>query len=169
LKSFASRMLQRAFVAVFLAWTCAAQAAGFDVTDTLGHHHRLADYHGRWVVLNFWATWCGPCVQEIPEVAAFARAHPDVIVIGIAMDSADADLVKRFAASHGHAYPLVIADDAVERQMGSMAALPVTRIYDPEGRVAYDRVGRIDRRVLEFATRDRGPARAQAAGALPGA
>ncbi len=150
-------LLARLFAALLIAWSCTAQAAGFDIVDTQGHHHRLADYKGQWVVVNFWATWCVPCVQEIPELTAFARAHPDIVVIGVAVDAADPDAVKRFAAKHGLAYPLVIGDDAVERQLGSQVALPVTRIYDPEGRVAYDRAGRIDRRVLEFATRERGP------------
>jgi thiol-disulfide isomerase/thioredoxin len=160
LNPLASRLLGRAFAAWLIAWSCTAQAAGFDIVDTQGHHHRLADYRGRWVVVNFWATWCVPCVREIPELAAFARAHPDVVVIGVAVDVTDAEMVKRFAAKNGLAYPLVIGDDAVERQLGSQQALPVTRIYDPDGRVTYDRVGSIDRRVLEFATRDRGPARA---------
>jgi thiol-disulfide isomerase/thioredoxin len=153
--TLARRLLAGTFAALLIAGSFSAQAAGFDIVDTQGHHHRLADYKGRWVVVNFWATWCMPCVQEIPELTAFARAHPDVVVIGVALDVADPDTVKRFAASHGLAYPLVISDDAVERQLGSQVALPVTRIYDPEGRVAYDRPGRIDRRVLEFATRDR--------------
>jgi thiol-disulfide isomerase/thioredoxin len=157
---FPRRLLVRLLAAWLVAWSCTAQAAGFDIVDTQGHHHRLADYQGRWVVVNFWATWCVPCVQEIPELTAFARAHPDVVVIGVALDAADPEVVKRFAARHGLAYPLVIGDDAVERQLGGQEALPVTRIYDPEGRVAYDRVGRIDRRVLESATRDRGPASA---------
>ena len=157
MNTLANRLLARALAALLVAWSCSAAAAGFDIVDTQGHHHRLADYKGRWVVVNFWATWCVPCVQEIPELTAFARAHPGVVVIGVALDAADPDAVKRFAASHGLAYPLVIGDEAVERQLGSQVALPVTRIYDPEGRVAYDRVGRIDRRVLEFATRDRGP------------
>lgn len=156
MKTPAARLFAGTLAAFLVAWSCTAQAAGFDVVDTQGHHHRLADYKGRWVVVNFWATWCMPCVEEIPELAAFARAHPNVVVIGVALDAADPDTVKRFALKHGMAYPLVIGDDAVERQLGSQVALPVTRIYDPEGRVAYDRVGRIDRRVLEFATRDRG-------------
>ena len=154
----AFRLLARALAVSLIAWSCTAHAAGFDIVDTQGHHHRLADYKGRWVVVNFWATWCVPCVQEIPELTAFASAHPDIVVIGVALDAAEPEVVKRFAAKHGLGYPLVIGDDAVERQLGSQVALPVTRIYDPEGRVAYDRVGRVDRRILEFATRDRDPA-----------
>ncbi len=160
MRNRACRLVARACAALLLACAASAQAAGFDIVDTQGHHHRLVDYQGRWVVVNFWATWCVPCIQEIPELAAFARAHPDVIVIGVAVDAADPDLVKRFAVRHGMAYPLVIGDAAVERQLGSPNALPVTRIYDPEGQVVYDRVGRIDRRALESATRNRGPARA---------
>ena len=138
----------------------AAHAAGFDLTDTTGRHHRLADYKGRWVVVNFWATWCVPCIREIPEIAAFARAHPDVVVIGVATDEEDAAKVRRFAAKVGHGYPLVIADDAVEKQLGHPYALPATRIYDPAGRVAYDRVGRLDRKALEDITRAKGPDKA---------
>ncbi len=151
---FATRFIAGAFAAWLAAWSCAVQAAGFDIVDTQGHHHRLADYKGRWVVVNFWATWCMPCVKEIPELTAFAHAHPDVVVIGVALDAADADAVKRFAAKHGLAYPLVIGDDAVERQLGSQVALPVTRVYDPEGRVLYDRVGTVNQGILEFITRD---------------
>lgn len=147
---FARRL---AFALAALLAAVAAQGAGFDLTDTAGRHHRLADYKGRWVVVNFWATWCVPCIQEIPEIAAFARAHPDVAVIGVATDEEDAAKVKRFAAKVGHAYPLVIADDAVERQLGHPYALPTTKIYDPEGRVVYERPGRVDRKLLESVTK----------------
>ena len=143
----------RAFLAAcLLAVTAAAHAAGFDVTDTQGHRHRLADYHGRWVVVNFWATWCVPCIQEIPEIAAFARAHPSVVVIGIATDSEDPAKVKRFATKLGHAYPLVLSDDRVDRQLGHPAALPTTKIYGPDGKLVYDRAGRVDAKALERIT-----------------
>ena len=138
-----------------LAAAVAAHGAGFDLTDTTGRHHRLADYKGRWVVVNFWATWCVPCVQEIPEIAAFARAHPDVVVIGVATDEEDPAKVKRFAAKLGISYPLVLSDDAVEKQLGHPYALPTTKIYDPEGRVAYDHPGRVDRKSLESITKSK--------------
>lgn len=146
-----------AILAALLAF--AQQAAAFDVVDTLGHRHRLADYQGRFVVVNFWATWCAPCVAEIPEIAAFSRAHPEVVVLGVAIDVDDPAMVKQFAAKVGIDYPLVLSDEKVERELGSPSVLPTTRIYDPRGKVVYDRVGRVDRVLLESATGGKRPAR----------
>ena len=135
--------------AVLVALSAAGGAFAFDLADTQGKRHRLADYKGRWVVLNFWATWCVPCIQEIPEIAQFHRAHGDVVVIGVAIDAEDAAKVQQFALKVGHDYPLVLATDRVEKQLGAMRALPTTRIYDPKGRVVYDKPGRVDRKFLE--------------------
>ena len=146
------RLLQLSVVsALLLIGSVAAYA--FDLTDTGGKPHRLADYKGRWVVINFWATWCVPCIQEIPEIAEFARAYPRVAVIGVAMDAENAAKVKQFAQKTGHDFPLVLADDKVEKQLGEPKALPTTRIYDPTGKVVYDRPGRVDRKALEGLTR----------------
>jgi thiol-disulfide isomerase/thioredoxin len=155
--------LQRALRVLALAAAglmSAGAASAFDLVDTQGKRHRLEDYPGRYVVLNFWATWCVPCVREIPEIAAFQRERPDVVVIGVAVDAEDAARVRQFAAKVGHDYPLVLADDAVEKQLGSQRALPTTRIYAPGGKVIYDRPGRVDAKLLGEATRTRSPAKA---------
>ena len=139
---------------VFAALSALAAPAGalaFDLTDIQGTRHRLADYHGRWVVLNFWATWCVPCIQEIPEIAMFRRDHREVAVIGVAIDAEDAAKTTQFAGKVGHDYPLVLSDDRVEKQLGSVRALPTTRIYDPSGKIVYDKAGRVDRKLLESA------------------
>src|SRR5512141_1349455 len=109
--------LSRISVTAFTVFACSVSFA-FDVTDSRGKRHRLEDYRGRFVVVNFWATWCVPCIQEIPEIAAFAREHPRVVVIGVAVDARDnVAKVKQFAAKTGHDYPLVYSDDAVEKQL----------------------------------------------------
>ena len=131
----------------------ASTVAAFEVSDTQGHKHRLADYRGRWVVVNFWATWCVPCIQEIPEIAAFHREHGKVVVIGVAMDAENAAKVRQFAAKVGHDYPLVLSDARVEKQLGDPKALPTTRVYDPAGKVVYDRVGRVTSKSLQELTR----------------
>jgi len=128
-------------------------ARAFDLVDTSGKPQRLADLKGHWVVLNFWATWCVPCIQEIPEIAAFRREHPEVVVIGVAIDVNDAAKVRAFAKKVGHEYPLVLSNDAVEKQLGEPKALPTTRIYDPSGKIVYDKPSRVDRRLLETLTR----------------
>ncbi|MGE5094857.1 MAG: TlpA family protein disulfide reductase [Betaproteobacteria bacterium] len=144
-------------LALLFSVLVAASSFAFDLRDTAGQRHRLADYKGKWVVVNFWATWCVPCIQEIPEIAAFHKAHPEVVVIGVAMDAENAAKVKQFAAKVGHDYPLVLGDDAVESQLGTPRALPMTRIYDPKGQVVYDRVGRVSRKFLEDTTKDAKP------------
>ena len=137
--------------AAFSALAAPTGALAFDLTDIQGRRHRLADYHGRWVVLNFWATWCVPCVREIPEIAMFRRDHREVAVIGVAIDAQDAAKTTQFARKVGHDYPLVLSDDRVEKQLGAVRALPTTRIYDPNGKVVYDKPGRVDRKLLESA------------------
>ena len=127
----------------------------FELSDTSGKRHALAEYKGRWVVVNFWATWCVPCIQEIPEIAEFARTYPRVAVIGVAMDADNPGKVKQFAQKTGHSYPLVLADAGVEKQLGEPKALPTTRVYDPTGKVVYDRPGRVDVKALEGLTKTR--------------
>jgi thiol-disulfide isomerase/thioredoxin len=151
LKTGSALYLSRLVLAILVA-LLARPALAFEVRDTQGRQHRLADYQGRWVVINYWATWCVPCIEEIPEIAEFHREHRRVVVIGVAMDAQDPAKVKAFASRFGHAYPLVLGTEDVTRQLGEPRALPTTRVINPGGEVVYDRAGRVDRKSLERLT-----------------
>lgn len=146
----------RALAAAALGLLLGLPAGAFEVVDTAGTKHRLADYKGRWVVVNFWATWCAPCVKEIPEIAEFSKAHEKVVVLGIALDIEEVEKTKQFAQKVGHEYPLVLGDDPkVEKQFGKVKGLPVTKVYDPSGKIVYDRLGTVSKRFLEETTKQK--------------
>lgn len=139
-----------AAVVAVLALGVAPGAFAFDVTDTEGKRHRLADFKGKWVVVNFWATWCAPCIKEIPEIAEFREANAArAVVIGIALDVEDEAKTIAFAKKVGHAYPLVLGDDRTEKQFGKVKGLPTTVVFDPAGKRVYDRLGTVTRKSLE--------------------
>lgn len=96
----------------------------------------LARHRGTWIVVNFWATWCGPCLKEMPELSKLA-ARPDVDVIGLAYEDITAKDMQAFIAAHHPAYPIAIVD-AYKPLAGfdTPQALPMTVLIAPDGRVA---------------------------------
>ena len=129
---------------------CPLGAQAFDLKDTSGQPQRLGELKGKWVVVNFWATWCAPCVKEIPDIALFAKEQGDKArVLGIALDWDDEKQVKTFARKVGLTYPLVLGNDASEKAFGKLSGLPTTIVYDPAGKVAYRKTGTISKELLE--------------------
>jgi thiol-disulfide isomerase/thioredoxin len=153
----ASNSLRALFVAAAMTLSALASPAhAFDLKDTAGQPQRLADFKGQWVVVNFWATWCAPCVKEIPDIAAFAKAQQEKTrVIGIALDwdetgkaETDKRKVKAFAKKVGHTYPLVLGDDDSEKVFGKLKGLPTTIIYDPSGKIVFNKTGPVTEALL---------------------
>jgi len=127
------------------------QAPAFTLPDLQGRPISLADHAGQTVVLNFWATWCGPCRLEIPAFSSFADDHPDIPVLGIAVDG-DAPELRRARAELGITYPVLIADDAIKAAYG-VEILPTTVIVGEDGAVKYAHAGLMLGPQLRLATR----------------
>ena len=145
--------------AALLSWAlifAAGTAQSFQLKDTAGQQQRLADFKGKWVVVNFWATWCAPCVKEIPDLAAFAISQGDKVrLLGIALDwdetgkaETDERKVKAFAKKIGHSYPLILGTEMSEKAFGKMQGLPTTIMYDPDGKIVYQKTGVVTSELL---------------------
>jgi len=112
---------------------------------------QLSDYKGKVVLLNFWATWCGPCRLEIPWFEDIERQKKDkgFEVLGIAMDDEGWEAVKPFLAELKVNYRVVIGDDTTAKEYGGVDALPTTFLIDRGGRIAAVHVGLASRRDFE--------------------
>jgi peroxiredoxin len=118
-------------------------AAEFALKDADGKTVKLSDFRGKVVLLDFWATWCGPCKFEIPWFKEFERGYKDqgLVVLGISMDEEGWEIVKPFAQEMGINYRLVIGNDTTADLYGGVSSLPTTFLIDREGKVASVHVG----------------------------
>jgi thiol-disulfide isomerase/thioredoxin len=108
----------------------------------------LADYAGRPLALNFWASWCGPCQREMPALVDFARATPGLAVVGIAVTDKPADS-RAFAREYGVRYPLGIDRRGHTADTFGVTGLPVTVFVDEQGRIAQTAFGEQTREQLD--------------------
>jgi len=116
---------------------------------------RLADFRGRVAVVDFWATWCIPCKQQIPVLNAFAKSPEgqDVAVLGVAVDAEGKDVVAPFAAEQHIAYRVLLGDESLAFDYGA-PGFPALAVVDASGRIASLHVGVIDRAALDTAVRE---------------
>jgi cytochrome c biogenesis protein CcmG/thiol:disulfide interchange protein DsbE len=117
-------------------------APEFKVAGLEGKPLSLADFHGKVVLLNFWATWCGPCRAEIPDLVELQKKYTDRLqIIGLIVDDEDEDAIKKFVTEFGINYPVAITPDEIRLQYGGVAALPTSFVIDAEGRVVQKHEG----------------------------
>ena len=114
----------------------------FTAADIDGTPVSLSSLRGKVVLVNFWATWCPPCREEIPDLIALQAKYKDQLqIIGVSQDSGSAEEVAQFARDHGMNYPIVMSAPAIERLFPGVYALPTTFIIDRDGRLAQKHVG----------------------------
>lgn len=136
---------------VLFATAGLAAAAGFTFQDTQGRQHSLSGYKGKWVLVNFWATWCPPCLEEIPDLIALHDKHKDkdLVVLGVAMDYNSSQQVKDFAEQMFVSYPVILGTQASAAQVGSISGLPTTYLFNPQGKMVAYNVGALTRKAVE--------------------
>jgi len=126
-------------------------AANFTLADASGAKVALTDYKGKVVLLNFWATWCGPCKVEIPWFMEFNKTYKDrgLAVVGVSLDDDGWKSVKPYLAEKKIDYTVVVGNDAVSKSYGDVDSLPTTFIIDQDGRIAFTHTGLVSKDTYE--------------------
>ncbi len=122
-------------------------APDFSLKDADGRTVKLSDYLGQVVLLNFWATWCGPCRIEIPWFIEFEQRLKDqrFAVLGVSMDDDGWDAVRPYVEKHRINYRMVVGDENVSQLYGGVDALPTTFLIDREGKIASVHIGLVSK------------------------
>ena len=127
--------------------TSRKNAPNFTLKDADGRTVKLSDYKGKVVLLNFWATWCGPCKIEIPWFIDFEQKYKDrgFAVLGVSMDDDGWTAVKPYIAEKRLNYRVLLGNDTVGDQYGGVDSLPTTFLLDRNGKVAATHIGLVSK------------------------
>jgi thiol-disulfide isomerase/thioredoxin len=128
--------------------------AAFTATALDGRSISSADWRGKVVLVNFWATWCPPCRAEIPDLIALQEKYRDhLVIVGISEDEGSIDGVKRFVAEHKINYPIVMSTPELRKIFPEVMALPTTFVLDRDGNLTQKNVGMLNAKETEAGTR----------------
>jgi len=126
-------------------------APSFTLQDLNGKPVSLSDFKGKVIVLDFWATWCPPCVIEIPHFIELYEQYKDqgFAMVGISLDREGISVVKSFVRKYQINYPILMTDGQVDRVYGGITAIPTTFVIDSAGNIRQKYIGYRDKAVFE--------------------
>jgi thiol-disulfide isomerase/thioredoxin len=117
-----------------------------------GADYDLAGHRGKWVVVNFWATWCKPCVKEMPDLSALDTMREHIEVLGLAYDDSDPQAIRDFLKQHPVSYPVAIVDmNNPPADFATPVGLPTTYLIAPDGKLAKKFMGPVTAQEIEAA------------------
>jgi cytochrome c biogenesis protein CcmG/thiol:disulfide interchange protein DsbE len=130
-------------------------APAFALPDLEGKTVRNTDLKGKVVILNFWATWCPPCRDEVPDFVRLQAKYRDqgLAIVGLSLDQGGANDVRPFVAEYDVNYTMLIANQDVAESYGGVQGIPTTFVLDREGTIVKRFVGRVSAEAFEEAVR----------------
>ena len=134
-----------------LSFFSQAQAAEWDLKDRNGIHHKLSSLRGKWVLVNFWAPWCPPCLQEIPELVTLQLEDKNLQIIGVAVMYHSFESVNKIAQKNAIPYPVVFGNEDIASDFGGLDGLPTSFLYSPSGKLVGQHQGPLTRQEIEDA------------------
>jgi len=146
---FAARPIMVAFLAYLVA--VPAAAGDFTLPDLEGRDHNLSDYRGRWVVVNYWATWCPPCLEELPELEVFhSNADGEAVVLGVNMEEIERSRLRAFVDDQFLSFPILIAtaQPHPDQMIGPIRGLPTSYLVSPDGEIVARQVGKVTAKAI---------------------
>jgi len=138
-------------IAVLFAGAAAAdERVDFTLPDLDGKPVSLSDFRGRWVIVNYWATWCPPCLDEIPDlVDLYEKNRNRLVVLGVNYEEVNEEYLREFVDSHMISYPVMRMDPLPVTPLGPVLGLPTTYIISPEGERTARQEGPVTREAVE--------------------
>ena len=137
-------------VTLLAAMQMGAEEVDFTLPDLNGKSVSLSDFRGKWVVVNYWATWCPPCLEEIPDLVALYEDNRDtLVVLGVDYEEVNQDYLREFVDSHFMSYPIVHMEPKPVTELGPVMGLPTTYIISPQGERVARQEGPVTRDAIE--------------------
>lgn len=136
--------------ALIAAVPSVAEQVDFTLPDLQGKPVSLSDFRGKWVIVNYWATWCPPCLDEIPELVSLHEDNSDrLVVLGIDYEEVNNDYLKEFVESQMMTYPVLRMDPKPVTRLGPITGLPTTYIISPQGERMARQEGPVTQEAIE--------------------